>query len=184
VRLVPREQGYVGTRPKQPPSTRRQARRAIASLSPLVPSYSPSCAVVPSFLAVASLDAIRLFQRWRKTDPACLPLSFCENRTGTLLLFVSIAGVPINDHPLPRGDPSAIPSISSAWQPTIARHCHHTTSAPRSVYIATLVSTNAFPSLRDEGVSLSSRRVQAYYFPHEPSIPRGRLNQLITVQLK
>jgi len=148
---VPGDQGNVGTRPKQPPSTLRQAR-----------GQSRCC--LPRFL-LTSLPAYLLFSRRFLHRVRFVSFSDTEElrgrrekdiRTSVLcsspfvprelfclssddLLFVSNVGFPINGHPLSRGDPSATPlALRSVWQPTTTIYCHRSTSTPRSVYTATV----------------------------------------------
>lgn len=129
--------GNVGTRPKQPPSTLKQARgqsRRCLLRFPLT--------FLPTYLLFSRrfLRLDFLFQRRRQICSShVLPLSFhgyAFYSFDVFSLFLSrLSSFPSTITPLERrslGDPS----ICSVWQSTTTAHCHHTISTPRLVYIA------------------------------------------------
>lgn len=130
--------GNVGMRPKQPPSTLKQARgqsRRCLLRFPLT--------FLPTYLLFSRrfLRLDSLFQRQRQdmflSRP---PLSFHGYTVYPSDVFFSLSlsrlsAFPSTITPLERrslGDPS----ICSAWQSTTATHCHRTISTPRLVYTA------------------------------------------------
>lgn len=146
-------------RPKQPPSTLKQARgqsRRCLLRFPLtfLPTYL--------FFSRRFLRLDSLFQRQIRSSHV-LPLSF----HGYDFLSVSdvffslslsrLSAFPSTIIPLERslGDPS----IYSAWQPTTATHCHRTISTPRLVY-TTAVCT------------FLAREMRKYRFRHIRQIQR------------
>lgn len=122
--LVPRDQGYVETRPKQPPSTLEASKRAIASLSLSVPSYLPATPYLLFSRRFPQRDS-SLSATKKDIDPGKPSSPFILRESLRHALFsLSLSRSHQRSPPLPRGDPSAILFISSAWQPTTARHCH------------------------------------------------------------
>jgi len=138
VRLSPGTPGERRDASEATPVNFEASKRAIAPLSPSVPSYFP--ADVSSFLA--SLPSARFSLSATETDMFLSrpPLSFHGYTVYPSDVFFSLSlsrlsAFPSTITPLERrslGDPS----ICSAWQSTTATHCHRTISTPRLVYTA------------------------------------------------
>lgn len=146
---VPGDQGNVETRPKQPPSTLRQARGQSRRCLPrfLLTFLSPYLLFSRRFLRHDSTLSAIDRRRERYMSVLCsspfVPRELFSIRRLMLSSFVSIVSAfPSTVTRFERRSLSD-PSIYSAWQSTTAIHCRSSTSIPRSVYNVTAVSTNA-----------------------------------------